>query len=100
MSAYVRPPRARWRQAGVVGAKLSFALGTKDRAISWTFNSVADAKWSATASLQVASCRWHTLPAGCRQLASKGGADAPSRAKIQAHSLRGSAALRTLETPE
>src|SRR5437773_2244817 len=59
-----RPPRARWRQAGVDDAKLFFALGSVDRAMSWTFDSVADAKWSATAFLQVASCLWHTLPAG------------------------------------
>ena len=62
-----RPPCARWRQAGVAVAKLCFALGALGRALSWTFNLVADAKRSATASLQVASCRWHTLQAGCRR---------------------------------
>ena len=76
------PPCARWRQAGVAIAKLSSALGGLGRALSWTFNLVADAKRSATASLQVASCLWHTLPAGCRRISSKDGSRPPSRAKF------------------
>ena len=77
-----RPPCAQWRQTGVAVAKLSFALGALGRALSWTFNLVADAKRSATASLQVASCLWHTLPAGCRQTSSKDAPRASSRAKF------------------
>ena len=57
-----RPPRAQGRQAGVGFAKLTFALGWNSRAKSWTLNSVADAKRSATRSLRVASCLLHTLP--------------------------------------
>src|SRR5437667_12105716 len=78
-----RPPRARWRQAGVAVAKSYFALGTLGRAMSWTFNSVADAKWSATAFLQVASCLRHTLLAGCRQAQFKDGSQPSSRAKLR-----------------
>src|SRR5690348_2915169 len=68
-----KTPARSGRQAGVAVAKVFFALGTLDRAVSWTFNLVADAKWSATASLQVASCLRHTLLAGCRRRISKDG---------------------------
>src|SRR5438874_1074598 len=60
-----RPPRAvalgPGRQAGVGFAKLIFALGQLNRAISWTFPCVADAKRSATGDSRVVSCSLHTL---------------------------------------
>jgi hypothetical protein len=61
-SQHNKTPARCSRQTGVGVAKSTFALGAISRAKPWTFNWVADAKWSATGFPRVASCLWHTLP--------------------------------------
>jgi hypothetical protein len=82
-SQNTRPPRALERQTGAAHAKLSFALGIKIRAKSWTWRSVADAKWSATATSRVVSCLRHTLLASWRQHRFKELTQSPSRANLR-----------------
>jgi len=61
------PARSLASSGGHCLRSLVFAHSALRPRVSWAFNWVADAKWSATAFPQVGSCLRHTLLASWRQ---------------------------------